>query len=383
MTNTKPENNRLTGLKLCYSIPELEADTQTHHFHLFELLEEIGKQIRVFVVVDRPAVNPYPLKNIEQVYFTKFAFFPLRKLEQFLVFCSARLRGYQYFYIHYSLWNALFVSFLTKLFGGKTFLWCCHCNQRIRLAQVDSWRSFRQWLTDLAQVIAFKAVDRIVTGTASVAREYVKEFAAARGKFILIPNWVNLARFNLSQYEAPKRNKRNKTVAFIHSITEAKGAMYLPDIIIKVLNKVNGVNFLIIGDGNYRQAIQAKINELGLQEQVQFFGYIPNQDIPKYLSYTDLLISPSVTEGFPRILLEAMAMGVPFVSTDAGGVRDLVSQAQKEYVTPTGDMDRFSAKVVELLTDEAKRSFLRQEGLRQVQSFTLTKVAGMFLEKIK
>lgn len=77
--------------------------------------------------------------------------------------------------------------------------------------------------------------------------------------------------------------------------------------------------FTIIGDGIYRGPIQDEVRRRGLQDRVNFIGYVPNKEIHKYLSSTDLVIAPSENEGFPRVLIEAMAMGVHFVATNVGG----------------------------------------------------------------
>jgi len=114
-----PVSGRDKRLKLCFSTPELEVDTPTHHFHLYELLEALGKEIKIFVVVDKPTIKPYPLRNVEQIHLTRFGFFPLRKLEQLFIFFLAHLKGYKTFYVHYSLWNGLLTALIQRFGGGN------------------------------------------------------------------------------------------------------------------------------------------------------------------------------------------------------------------------------------------------------------------------
>lgn len=364
--------------KLCFSIPELEADTHSHHFHIYELLEELVKEIKIFLVVDKPVINRYLLSNVEHVYCTKFDLFPLRKIEQLFIFCCARIKGYKTFYIHYSLWNGLLTAFVTKLLGGKTYIWHCHVYKRERLKEVSSVDELRRWFNGLLQTFTFKAVDYIVTGTSSVVSDYVEEFHAAEEKFIIFPNWVNLERFNTADLTAKSRKCENKVVTFVHSLTKEKGAPYLPLIIKKVTNAMGDVSFDIVGDGTYRGAIEEEIKKDGVQNRVRFVGYIPNKEIPRFLYSTDLLIVPSDNEGFPRVLLEAMAMGVPFVATNVGGVMDIVVPPQTEYIVEKGDIEGFSKKVIDLLNDDSMRERLSKVGLERVKEYTLEKAVERF-----
>ncbi len=369
-------------VKLCFSIPELESDTPTHHYHIYELLEEMGKQIQLFVVVDKPVVNRHVLRNVDQVYFTRFDFFPLRKIEQFLIFCNARLKGFKTFYIHYSLWNALITAFITKISGGKTFLWSCHEYKRKRLNEINSLAAIKKWVLGMVAVFAFKAVDFIVTGSISVTPNYIKEFHTTKDKFIVLPNWVNTDRFSF-RYSPSKKNKdEEKNVTFIHSLTKERGASYLPFIIKKVINTVRGVNFTIIGDGLFKESIQDEIKKAGFQDRVKFVGYVPNKKIPKYLSSTDILILPSDNEGFPRVLIESMAMGVPFVATNVGGILEIVVPPQTECVVNKGDAEGFSQKVIDLLRNDGMREKLIKVGLERVKEYSLEKTVERFKEII-
>jgi glycosyltransferase involved in cell wall biosynthesis len=373
--------NQENNLKLCFSIPKLESDAHSHHYHIYELLEKIGKHIKVFVVVDEPTRNRYLLNNVERIYFTKFKLFPLRKREQFFVFFYARFKGYRNFYSHYSLWNALLTSLITKLFGGTTFIWSCHVYQRTRLNGVDSLGKLKEWFIGVVQIFTFKIVDHIVTGTQSIASEYINEFNAPKKKFIILPNWVNLDRFHNKNSELGKEAGRSLVVIFIHSLTEEKGAMHLPTIVKRVLEEVKHVSFIIIGDGIYREFIEKEIEKYSLLDRVKILGYLPNKEVPRYLSSADLLILPSKNEGFPRVLIESMAMGVPFVTTNVGGIMDIVIPPQTEYIVQNGDIEGFSQKVIVLLKNDAMRERLSKVGLERVKKYTIEKAVGRF-EKI-
>ena len=150
----------------------------------------------------------------------------------------------------------------------------------------------------------------------------------------------------------------------------------------KVINGVRGVNFTIIGDGLYKESIQGEIKKAGFQDRVKFIGCVPNKKIPKYLSSTDILILPSENEGFPRVLIESMAMGVPFVATNVGGILEIVVPPQTEYIVQKEDQEGFSQKVIDLLKDDDMREKLIKVGVERVKEYSLEKTVERFKEII-
>jgi glycosyltransferase involved in cell wall biosynthesis len=174
----------------------------------------------------------------------------------------------------------------------------------------------------------------------------------------------------------------DKVVLFVHWLSERKGAHYLPEIIKEVTAKNPGVVFVIVGDGPYREKLTLGIEEAGVEEYARVIGSVPNARIPQYYAMADLFIMPSTDEGFPRVLLEAMAMGVPFVANDVGGVRDILTRRQLEFITPVGDVVAFSQRIISLLGDDRLRDELKAEGLLKVREFEKQIVANLFADII-
>lgn len=117
---------------------------------------------------------------------------------------------------------------------------------------------------------------------------------------------------------------------------------------------------LIVGDGEERQTIESLVAELGLSQQVQLLG--TRRDIPALLAAADVFLLSSVSEGIPLTLIEAMAAGLPCVSTAVGGTPEVVADGQTGLLTPAGNPEQLADKLATLLTDENLRQRLGAAG---------------------
>ena len=149
----------------------------------------------------------------------------------------------------------------------------------------------------------------------------------------------------------------------------------------EIINNLKDENIvlLIVGDGPEKQNLEFRIQDLGLSDKVKFLGWIPNEEIYQYYAIADVFIMPSEEEGFPRVLLETMAMGVPFVSSDAGGVKEIVPPEFLNYVVKIGDTKTFSLKIKELLNlPQEKLKELKTIEKNWVQKYDLSQVIEIF-----
>jgi glycosyltransferase involved in cell wall biosynthesis len=105
--------------------------------------------------------------------------------------------------------------------------------------------------------------------------------------------------------------------------------------------------FVIVGDGERRTELEALTRELGLEERVRFLGW--RQDLETIYGATDVCVLTSRNEGTPVAVIEALAAGVPVVSTDVGGVRDVVNDPQLGAIAPDNDVAGLAAQVLDAL----------------------------------
>ncbi len=133
-------------------------------------------------------------------------------------------------------------------------------------------------------------------------------------------------------------------------LTVQKGHSYLLLAAPHILARFPKTQIAIAGDGHQHSALAAQIVELGLQDVVKLLGI--RADIPDLLAAADLFVLPSLWEGLPLALLEAMGAGKPIVATRVEGVEDVLVDGQNGYLVPPADAEALAAATIRLLSDE-------------------------------
>ena len=142
-----------------------------------------------------------------------------------------------------------------------------------------------------------------------------------------------------------------------------------------------GVEFrlLVIGDGPTREKLEAQTLELELSNRTTFLGMIDHMTLPEFYRQGDVFCLPSASEGMASVMLEALATGLPIVTTDVPGTAELVTEGHNGFVVPVGDADALVAPLRRLLTDH---EFRRQQGGRSRErsmAFSWTVMAERYL----
>ena len=107
-------------------------------------------------------------------------------------------------------------------------------------------------------------------------------------------------------------------------------------------------------------------------------GDVPGHDLPALYGAADLFIHPSYAEGFPRVILEALAAGLPLVTSDAGGTSELLGPLQQQFVISRDDADGFATAEIRLLENPELRRELAAENEQTVRRFDTPVVAAMY-----
>lgn len=140
------------------------------------------------------------------------------------------------------------------------------------------------------------------------------------------------------------------------------------------------VRLTLVGTGALVDSIKQKVQKLGLNNNVNFAGATP--DVSAYLTNTDIFLLPSLWEGMPITLIEAMAAGIPIVATNVGGVPDMISNG-KTGLLVNEDNEQIAQAVIKLINNEALRKSLGSAAKVAAKQFLAEEMAGQYLSIYK
>ena len=353
-------------------LPELSPDAATHYSHYVKLIRELAGLTRVALVVERagmgdPAQLAALLPGVE-VHVQRRTMPLLRALELVRLLGRLRRRGFRHAYGSYSPYFGVAGGLAGRILDVRTSYW--HCRSDFFDRRISQRLTVRRALTNtLPTVLSLHLSRQVVTGTPGLADLYARTFRLRRVR--VVPNEIDPAAF------APPASPRapGRTVLFVGRLTEHKGSRLLPEIV----RAVPDARFVIAGGGPDEEWLHT---ELGDDPRVTLLGYVPNPRIPELMHDADVLLLPSLEEGFPRRLLEAMAAGLPFVASDVGGVSEVIPGAARSCVVPPGDAAAAAREVIALLDDAERLRSLRAAGLEHVRRYAVERVAPRFLEVV-
>ncbi len=237
----------------------------------------------------------------------------------------------------------------------------------VSLHNNDSWRT-KALFSTVMRLIVSPAQKYIAVSEA--VRDYIVENSRyPEDRMLVIENGIDLDRFDPAKITPYDRaawgiSPDAPVVAIIGRLQPQKAHTVFLEAAALVKNEMPEARFVIVGDGDLRAELEAKRDELGLQQQVVFAGII--RDIPAVLAAVDILTFSSDWEGLPVALLEGMAMEKPVVSTAVGGVPLVVQDGENGLLVAPRQPQKLAAELLRVLRDPELASRLGQAARRTI-----------------
>ena len=230
--------------------------------------------------------------------------------------------------------------------------------------------------------VVIPSYDLITTVSHFAAAQFVSMYGLARDKVVVVHNGVD------DKYQPrPKREdlrhalelEGKTTLLYLGVLTPRKNLLFLLDVLALVLEQEPNLVLMIGGTGPQENELKAYAQCKGLQQAVVFTGYISEADKVDYYNLADVFVFPSLLEGFGMAVAEAMACGVPVVSSNAASLPEVIGQAGL-LASPTCIQD-FGEQVIRLVRDDALRRQLGEAGRTHVrENFSWEKAARLTFE---
>lgn len=250
-------------------------------------------------------------------------------------------------------------------------------SERVLTVERPAWQVGVERLLD-------RVTDAHIVNCEAIAAGLAERERIARAKITVVPNGIDVHRM---PFVADRRAARGAAglaperplVAQVGRLTAQKDHPTFLGAAAVVAERRRDVDFLVVGEGPLRGELESFAQTLGLGERVRFTGL--RHDVPALLQGVDVLALTSRFEGFPNVLLEAMASGAVAVATDVGGCRELVVPEVSGLLVPPGDPRAVAAAILRVLGDRGLATRLAREARRAVESrFTVEAMAQRTME---
>ncbi len=184
--------------------------------------------------------------------------------------------------------------------------------------QLGEGNGIKSRIIHALQTVALRRSTSIFVTTENMRRELERGFPFLTKKIYVIPNYVDVELFKPDK----ARHLKHERLCYVGRLVPQKN---LPRLII-ALSEIPGSSLIVIGDGGQKPELEQLAHEY--QVDVQFLGVIPHSELPEVINSCQIFILPSLYEGHPKALIEAMACGVPAIGTNVPGIKELIVHGQ-------------------------------------------------------
>lgn len=230
------------------------------------------------------------------------------------------------------------------------------------------------WYTPLRNKvirIIHRLSTNVIANSAAVEQMLINDFHIPRQRVRIIHNGLDFGRFALAHGDRhrifPDVDARDRLVAVVANMhSSVKGHHDLIEAARIICRRISQTSFVLVGDGNERPAIEEHVRRVGMQDHFIFLGR--RADVPEVLDCCELSVLASRSEGFPNVVLEAMAAGLPVVATQVGGIPEIIEDGLSGLLVPPRDHRAIAEAVLRVMLDPVLAARLGRAGRQRVRT---------------
>lgn len=221
----------------------------------------------------------------------------------------------------------------------------------------------------------------VCTAVSEPAAEYhARALGWERGGFRIVPNGVDVARFEHAEPIAEVAGDDAPSLLFVGRLEPRKGLEPLVRAFTRLKTDRPDLQLHVVGEGGQLEPCRALLPER-LRADVHFHGRVPGGQVPRWFASCDLYVSPALGgESFGIVLLEAMASGTPFVASAIPGYRSVATDGTQGRLVPPGDVPALANAIGALLDNPALRAAMGREGRATAREYDWSRVAARVRE---
>lgn len=220
--------------------------------------------------------------------------------------------------------------------------------------------------------VAARWTDRFVTLSDGEVRDHLRHGIGRPEQFVTIPSGVDLDP--VLQATPVRLAPGRPVIGTVARLVPIKGIEHLIDAAPGIFEHFPDARILIVGDGESRPALEARVRALGLSDRVLFAGF--RQDAAAVLAGMDVFVLPSLNEGMGRVLVMAMALAKPIVATRVGGVPELLGDGEAGLLVPPANPRAIADAVLTLLRNPQVADRIREAGRNRAPRYSAQAMVG-------
>ncbi|HBC86799.1 MAG TPA: hypothetical protein DCZ94_07590 [Lentisphaeria bacterium] len=222
----------------------------------------------------------------------------------------------------------------------------------------------------------------IIPVSCAVEKTFLETYPSFKGKSKVIYNGIDVCefrrRFSRSWFKRAdfKIGPDDFCVVTVANFKSEKGHRYLIEA--ATLLKDDGIRFLLVGDGSEKEGIMDEVTRCGLDKQFVFLG--TREDVPELLSLADIMVLPSIEEGFGICLLEAFAAGIPVLATDVCGISEIAENGKDAILISASNPQEIAEGIRKFKEDTGLRGSLSENAKTKILDFDIGKVIQSYTD---
>lgn len=277
--------------------------------------------------------------------------------------------------VTYLIHADLFGRIFGRIFGIKKII----CSQRGSLLQ---WE-FLRFLDRFTKFLVTKYI--VQTEVAKI--KLSKKLHLPLEKFEVIPNSIDISEFEFELDKDAKKkeldiNMENLNIVCVSKLRQGKGHLYLMEAFENVFENNKNINLLIVGDGKEKDNLLRQIEKYESKNNIYFLGN--RNDVKEILKISDIFVLPTLAEGMSNAIMEAMASGLPIITTDILENKELIENNKTGILIPVKNSATLSQAIEDLLYNKNKKETLGNNAKKETQKdFNINIATSKIIQLLK
>ena len=217
-----------------------------------------------------------------------------------------------------------------------------------------------------------------VTSVSQSLKEDTLRLFDIKNEIEVIPNFIDFSRHKTHFTDCQRDIMANESEKIITHISNFRKVKQIPDVINIFYNiqKEIPAKLMMVGDGPEKEDAERLCRKLGITDKVVFFGN--SNEIDKILCFSDLFLLPSITESFGLAALEAMASGVPVISSNTGGIPEVNIEGVSGFLSDVNDVEDMSKNAIHILSDSKRLEKFKANAKQESKKFDIHNVVPQY-----